>query len=275
MSDQRWLFKNYTAIPPGSWEINGIGDTRIQAEGYGDVQLVSTVAGQKQNGDLKNVLYVPGLGVNLISIGCITENGSKVTFHGSEVTIDFEGRLQMTRKRTGISLYRLNITTPNIQNASTAAKATVPITLWHKRLAHINYDSILKMAKKNEVTGLDIPKNSKPPEDPCVGCALGKMHRLPFPTGKERATKIGELIHSDVCGAMETTTPRVFDNYKSFEHTLFTETNNKIKTLRTDNGGVYKSGEFENWLKQNGTRHETSIPYSPQQNGMAGKAIEH
>ena len=43
----------------------------------------------------------------------------------------------------------------------------------------------------------------------------------------------------------------------------------KIKTLLTDNGREYMSAEFPNFLKEKGIRHETTVPHSPQQNGIA------
>ena len=39
----------------------------------------------------------------------------------------------------------------------------------------------------------------------CVACALGKQHRNEFPNHEEkRQTEILELIHTDVCGPMQT-----------------------------------------------------------------------
>ena len=43
----------------------------------------------------------------------------------------------------------------------------------------------------------------------------------------------------------------------------------KIKTLRSDNGGEYTSKEFEYYLKKNGIRHERTVPKTPEQNGVA------
>ena len=42
-----------------------------------------------------------------------------------------------------------------------------------------------------------------------------------------------------------------------------------IGTLRTDNGGEYTSQEFEKYLQENGIKHQTTVPYNPQQNGVA------
>eukprot|EP00794_Sanderia_malayensis_P002120 gene2120-2405_t len=37
---------------------------------------------------------------------------------------------------------------------------------------------------------------------------------------------------------------------------------------RTDNGGEYMSKEFDEYLRNNGFRHESIVPYSPQKNGV-------
>jgi len=39
-------------------------------------------------------------------------------------------------------------------------------------------------------------------------------------------------------------------------------------TLRTDNGGEFTSREFETYLKLKGIKHEVTVPYTPQQNGV-------
>ena len=45
--------------------------------------------------------------------------------------------------------------------------------------------------------------------------------------------------------------------------------NKKIKCIRTDNAGEYLNGSFAKICKQAGIRHQTTVPYSPQQNGLA------
>lgn len=42
-----------------------------------------------------------------------------------------------------------------------------------------------------------------------------------------------------------------------------------MNVLRTDNGGEYTGGDFQKWIKFKGIRHETSIPKTPQQNGVS------
>jgi hypothetical protein len=43
--------------------------------------------------------------------------------------------------------------------------------------------------------------------------------------------------------------------------------------LVTDNGSVFTSAEFEEFLQKNGVRHVTSAPYHPATNGLAERAV--
>jgi transposase InsO family protein len=51
------------------------------------------------------------------------------------------------------------------------------------------------------------------------------------------------------------------------------ETNKKITTLRTDSGTEYVNRVFQNWLKENGIKHQTRVPHSPEQNGVAERVF--
>ena len=46
------------------------------------------------------------------------------------------------------------------------------------------------------------------------------------------------------------------------------ESNKKIKTLRTDNGGEFIKKEFDAYLSKHGIQHQKTVPYTPQQNGV-------
>ena len=48
-----------------------------------------------------------------------------------------------------------------------------------------------------------------------------------------------------------------------------TQTGRKIKSLRSDNGGEYTLGDFVDYCAEAGIRREFTIPYNPQQNGVA------
>ena len=54
-----------------------------------------------------------------------------------------------------------------------------------------------------------------------------------------------------------------------FEARVANDCNDKVNTLRTDNGGECLSNDFKKYMKEKGIRHELTAPYSPQQNGVA------
>jgi transposase InsO family protein len=43
----------------------------------------------------------------------------------------------------------------------------------------------------------------------------------------------------------------------------------KVKKIRSDNGSEFKNTQVEDYLDQEGIKHEFLAPYTPQQNGMA------
>ena len=61
----------------------------------------------------------------------------------------------------------------------------------------------------------------------------------------------------------------VADKYKEFVAKASNKFQRKPKILRSDNGGEYTGSKLINYLKQEGIRLQTSVPYSPSQNGVA------
>ena len=48
----------------------------------------------------------------------------------------------------------------------------------------------------------------------------------------------------------------------------------KLKTIRTDNGGEYTSRAFQQYLDDHGISHQLTVSYTPQQNGVAERMIK-
>jgi hypothetical protein len=61
----------------------------------------------------------------------------------------------------------------------------------------------------------------------------------------------------------------VFARFQEFRALVENQTGKKIKVLRSDNGGEYSSRQFVDFYAQNGIRREMTVPYNPQQNGVA------
>ena len=55
---------------------------------------------------------------------------------------------------------------------------------------------------------------------------------------------------------------------KKFIASVEVESNKKVKSLRSNNGGEYISKEFFDFCKQRGIKREFTAPYTPTQNGV-------
>lgn len=162
--------------------------------------------------------------------------------------------------------------------------------LWHRRMGHANEQYVKKACSL--VTGIDSVSNSI---GKCVVCAKGKQTRCSFKSIGTRAKNILDLVHSDVCGPMSQTShgganyfvlfvddfsrktflytmkskSEVKDKFVEFKNRVERETGRKIRTLRSDNGGEYIGNQMKSHLRECGIRHQTSAPYTPEQNGLA------
>ena len=304
MTDQHSFFRSFTPILRDTWTVRGIGSSRLYVRGRGTIDFLTTVNGIENTFTVEDILYVPGLGTNLLSIAAVTDVGLSVHFIETRVAISQNQTTLMVGERIGKSLYHLAIC-PKLSNnhktkysACFAVPSSTSMALWHQRLAHTSYRTISKMATNEEVHGLNIPNNKATPTHPCPGCLSGKMHRLPFPIGRTRANQTGQLIHADVCGPMHVPTPsgaRFFvlftDDFSGWRHVCFlkhksevpeffkdyvsllrSETGNLVHTLRSDNGGEFISSAFKLWLSDRSIRFESSAPHTPEQNGVAERA---
>ena len=65
------------------------------------------------------------------------------------------------------------------------------------------------------------------------------------------------------------TNPKDLMLLKYSKRKLENQLNKKIKILRTDHGGEYTSGILDDFCKENGIVHHYTLPYTPQQNGVA------
>ncbi|GKB76563.1 retrovirus-related pol polyprotein from transposon TNT 1-94 [Tanacetum coccineum] len=82
------------------------------------------------------------------------------------------------------------------------AKASPTQTwLWHRRLSHLNFNTINLLSKKDIVNGL--PKFKYVKDQLCSSCELGKAKRSTFKTKTVPSSKGRlNLLHMDLCGPM-------------------------------------------------------------------------
>ncbi|CAN7059401.1 unnamed protein product [Brassica oleracea var. botrytis] len=174
-----------------------------------------------------------------------------------------------------------------------SAFSSIPVldhdVLWHARLGHPH----------SRALNLLLPDISFK-NDGCEACILGKHCKTVFPKSSTIYENCFDLIHSDVWTApcisrenhkyivtfiyqkskytwltMIPTKDRVLDAFINFQTYITNQFNVKIKVFRSDNGGEYTSHAFKNHLAKHGILHQTSCPYTPQQNGVAERKNRH
>src|SRR5579875_1494527 len=275
-------------------------DSILEAIGKGSILVDTKVGGCTKRIRFKDVLYVPKLQSNLLSVSKIVEGGLNVSFVPLRCSMKSQnGDTQAIASRDG-KLYRLRCKTVHRsgERAHIATSSKGGLLLWHQRMGHLNVQSL--KALPSLVSGLDrsiLHGDALP--NTCEGCMMGKQHRHSFPKdGATRASKVLEIVHSDVCGPMRNASiggaryfvtfiddfsrkiwvypikakSECFEKFKEFKALVEKELEAEIKVLRSDNGGEYTSNAFEAFLKHEGIAHQTSTPHTPQQNGVAERA---
>nr|GEY83493.1 retrovirus-related Pol polyprotein from transposon TNT 1-94 [Tanacetum cinerariifolium] len=145
--------------------------------------------------------------------------------------------------------------TPN--GARFFAKASESVNwLWHKRISHLNFKNINKLAKQNKVLGLPSLVYSK--DKPCTTCEKEKYHRASFKTKQNFAIrKCFHLLHMDLFGPVSPM------SIKHAKYTLVIVD----EYSRTDNGTEFRNHKFESFCDEKGISQNFSSPYKPEQNG--------
>nr|GFB96896.1 integrase, catalytic region, zinc finger, CCHC-type, peptidase aspartic, catalytic [Tanacetum cinerariifolium] len=131
---------------------------------------------------LGTVYYVEGLNHNLFSVGQFCDADLEVAFRKSTCYIrDLKGNDLLTGSR-GTDLYSITLQDTNCPNPiCLMAKATSSQTwLWHRRLSHLNFDTINWLSKNDIVVGLLKLKFVK--DHLCSSCELGKAKQKSFHT---------------------------------------------------------------------------------------------
>ncbi|MCO5564449.1 hypothetical protein L7F22_018110 [Adiantum nelumboides] len=294
ITSRKDLFSSLDAAPAGkkvtcannaSYPIKGVGKILITISDGSDLCL-------------PNVLYVPGIKKNLLSVSSLAKNGLRVIFEDDRCIVrDREnGYSLITTGTLENGLFVLDRYEKQIQACivETKTQAMQDAELWHARFGHVGYGSLMTLQRHNMVHDLSLLE--MPPRHVCEGCVLGKMHRFAFSQdGSVRATRKLQLVHSDVCGPMRTPSvgnslyfvtfiddfsrfcwvyplkakSDVFAVFQHYVSMVENETGCKVQTLRTDRGGEYMSGAFKDFLGKKGIKHQCTMPYTPQQNGVA------
>ena len=261
--------------------------SKIPVECCGDIKVTTVLKKTEYEILVTDVLYVPDLATNLLSVSQLMKRGNKVNFDKNCCYIYNQKNEMVATADLVEGVYKLNI--KRVDCLLTSVSGSV----WHRRFGHINSSDLDKM-KDGAVIGMSYTDKSQVSKTNCIVCCEGKQTRLPFTHIGNRGEELLDIVHSDICGPMENksiggskyfllfvddysrmafvyflkTKDEVFTNFKTYKSLVENQIGKKIKVLRTDNGLEFCSKEFEKYLQNAGIIHQKTCSYTPEQNGL-------
>lgn len=229
--------------------------------------------------------------VALSKDGKTVATGTKILGTNSWILDQDEDHLRSTRQRTDDTDVCMMTLKGKVDRQS--------LDLWHQQLGHLNKNAIAKLQKMS--IGIEIGSPLQKHKNGCVNCLRGVFPKMISRFPMLRATVPGERVHMDLSGKI----PRIsiVGGFLYFavivdEYTRYTllyplvkksdiqsafkaykarfETQHaglRLQCAHADNGTEFLGTEFRLWLQQNGIILETTQYYSPDQNGIAERAI--
>ncbi|GJV45042.1 putative ribonuclease H-like domain-containing protein [Tanacetum coccineum] len=273
---------------------------------FGGSRGYITGKGKIQTGklDFEDVSFVKELQhFNLFSVSQMCDKMNKVLFTDTECLIlspDFklpdENQILLKVPRQN-NMYSFNLENivPLGGLACLIAKATSDESnLWHRRLGHVNFKNLNRLVKGNLVRGL--PTKLFQNDHTCVACQKGKQHKASCKA--KLVSSIShtlQLLHMDLFGPTSVRSINhktyclvITDDFSRFSWTFFLRTkdetsailkdfirqienqlNQKVKTIRCDNGTEFKNRDIIEFCGLKGIKREYSNARTPQQNGVA------
>ncbi|CAH9057264.1 unnamed protein product [Cuscuta europaea] len=255
MSGYKHLFTELKEAEGGNVSF---GDTsKVVIKGRGKVKFLQK---NGQEGTIENVLYVPSMKTNIISMGQLMEKGYSADLSGRYLHLkDRRGRAVARVEMAKNRMYKLDLRSVN--HKCLKVDLTDKSILWHLRFGHLNFGGLAELSKKGLVHGLpemDFPKQF------CESCVLGKHTRASFQkTAKYRAKGALETVHTDICGPITPSSfsgrryfitfiddytrktwvyflkekSEAFKTFKNFKAEVEKTIGLKVKALRSDRGG--------------------------------------
>jgi hypothetical protein len=165
--------------------------TKLKIEGIGSIELIAMVDGKAKSIEIKNVLYIPRIKKNLISIKRLTEKGCRVEFDSKGALITYAGQTVAMGELHSGNVYKLAQGSREL-HANLAVKSN--FGLWHRRLGHLNTSQMYNVPQAAE--GVEL--KGTPSE--CKTCNMNKITRQSFKkkTKEESPKKIGWRIYADL-----------------------------------------------------------------------------
>ncbi|GJR09387.1 putative ribonuclease H-like domain-containing protein [Tanacetum coccineum] len=273
--------------------------------GGGDGKITGKGTIRTSNFNFENVYYVEELqNFNLFSVSQICDTKNKVLFTDKECLVlskefqlpdSSQVVLRVPRRH---NLYCFNLTDIHSEREIKCLLAKASLdesTKWHRRMAHVNFKNMNKLAKHGLVNGL--PSKLFTNEHNCVACNKGKQHKASYKaiTAVSTISEPLQLLHMDLFGPTSIRSIDhkhyslvVTDDFSRFSWVFFLGTKDetfyilrdfitfvenqltkKVKAIRCDNGTEFKNSNLIELCGSKGIKRDYSVARTPQQNGVA------
>ena len=157
-SNRAHAFDTYETISSRSVFLGDNG--MVEALGKGSMLVESHVKGKVRKIRIYDVLHVPKLHANLLSVGKLIARGLKVHFNKSGCIVCTQEGQMLAMASLEANLYQMELKVVKGAEVSTlahtSAKEDNTLELWHKRLGHLNVKSVNTL--KHMVIGMDLGK---------------------------------------------------------------------------------------------------------------------
>ncbi|GJT01721.1 retrovirus-related pol polyprotein from transposon TNT 1-94 [Tanacetum coccineum] len=202
-----------------------IGNNQIaRIMGYGDYQLGNVI--------ISRVYYIEGLGHNLFFIGQFCDADLEVAFWKNTCFIrNLEGiDLLFGSRDTNLFTISLDDMLKSSPICLLSKASKTKSWLWHRRLYHLNFGTLNKLAKDGLARG--IPRLKFQKDHLCSECALGKSKKSSHqPKAEDTNQEKLYLLHMDLCGPMRVASINgkryilvIVDDYSRFTRVRFLKT---------------------------------------------------
>ena len=214
----------------------------------------------------------------------MSKKGFRLVFESDKFVLTKSG-IYVGKGYMSNGLFKMNVMTIvsyfNSKNTSSAYMLE-SYNIWH-----VNFDTLCKLMNLELLPKLKIDANHK-----CEICVESKLTRASF-HNIERSTKPLKLINIDTCDLKYVQTrggkkyfvtfiydctrycyvyllrskDEALEKFMHYKNEVENQLGRKIKATRGDRGGEYDT-LFDWFCKEHCIIHQTSAPYTPQQNGI-------
>ncbi|GJV20702.1 putative RNA-directed DNA polymerase [Tanacetum coccineum] len=256
----------------------------------------SKVYSPQKTFSLKNILHVPEISHNLLSVQKFChDNDVFFEFHTSYFIVKDEST--HTSLFTDPSKHGLyTITLPQLKSINKVSFLAVRAspTIWHRRLGHPHQRLLHSM-----LSNFSLPVTNKSLSSFCNSCPLGKSSKLPLFESGFRSNNILDLVYCDVWGPIPLLSfeghryfmlcvdhhsrymwiyhlaqkSDVYSTFKSFVQMVERQFTTKLKNVQTDWGGEFRN--LASFFSSLGIIHRRSCPHTIEQNGFVERHNRH